>query len=309
MGREGLPSVLASLRLLGLRDEELSELLLTQGLLSTSELGHAFFTRLFEQWSLHNFEHAEAFDHATELASNGSALSDVRDSLNLLAGLWRCGIQAADLEERLLSLAYLGPGEREIELVGRLLDASELHAVVPRYDAVQTLQLFCAACMLSTSCKEGSSLEARLAQTVPWERLSQQVARLSRQLSLIERRQLLAAARVAEDLDRRHKVSLKLDSSMEHLPVVALPPLSPFLDRQSASKAPSRSPAPTSLGAGTYEAVWLLSSGRKGKNNCVRYLGPRDIFIDSSRSAEITPNCNLIARALVSDGWNLTLTA
>lgn len=104
--REGLPSCLESLALLRVAPKTpLAELLLTQGLLVEDELGPGFFTRLFERWSLHHLEHAEAQERAVQAASRAEQM-DLRDGLNLLAGLRRCrGAEvrgAADtLEEQL----------------------------------------------------------------------------------------------------------------------------------------------------------------------------------------------------------------
>lgn len=380
--QEGLPSALASLRLLGHRDEELAELLLTAGLLNSSELGPGFFTRLFEQWSLHGHSHSKALDQAIAIAGDHKALPDLRDGLNLLAGLWRCGapevassleeelamrlqkatevevcgaltwmqrlslrsprlwelsVEAVELAlpnqtfvrqhlpEALYALAALSPGKgagaqkadqegREVELVATLLGRAEVSATLPRYTASQVLQLFTAASLLSISCQGSSALEGRLAQSIPWNRLATQAARLSRQLSLPERRQLLAAARQAEDFCQRHDVNLdsqlKLHISEQHLPVVALPPLPAFMDEDAAAKAASSSPVAATLAPGTFEALWSPTSGddRRGRSG-VLYLGPRDIFVQSTKDVCIAPSCSLVARALELDGWHVTLHA
>lgn len=384
--REGIPSALGSLRQLGRRDAELAELLLTQGLLNRDELGPHFFTRVFERWSLHGCRHAEAEECAAAIAADPGALHDARDGLNLLAGLWRCGIRDAaaaledhlvsqleqansaeaaaalawmrrlalrstrlwavgaeavelgfqnrafvrdDLPGALLSLASLGAGVagrqadaggqdagREAELVAKLIGAPELREALPRYSAPQTLEVFSAACMLTAACEEGSSLEAQVARSMPWDALSAQMARLSRQLSLPERRQLLAAVGPAEDLSRRLGLNadqrLKAQVDSQRLPVVALPPLPPFVEDEVAAGVLA-TPAPDTLAQGSFEALWSHHTGDQGvgerERGGVRYFGPRDILVGRDGPGSVAPQCGLLARALELRGWHVTLRA
>lgn len=87
--REGIPSVLSSLSELRVRDPVLAEVLLTQGLLA--ELDDGYFSRVFDRWSRHGLPHEEAEMRAKKLAIGASGM-DVRDRLNLLSGLLRCGL-------------------------------------------------------------------------------------------------------------------------------------------------------------------------------------------------------------------------
>merc|ERR1740121_2653733 len=91
--RDGIPSLLESIHAGRYKDPELVELLLTQGLMVSSELGDSFFTRLFERWSRFKYTHAAAEESAIALAEVSTSADaghlDIRDSLNLLAGLFR----------------------------------------------------------------------------------------------------------------------------------------------------------------------------------------------------------------------------
>eukprot|EP00929_Paragymnodinium_shiwhaense_P034851 TRINITY_DN18911_c0_g2_i1.p1 TRINITY_DN18911_c0_g2~~TRINITY_DN18911_c0_g2_i1.p1 ORF type:complete len:563 (-),score=159.34 TRINITY_DN18911_c0_g2_i1:82-1716(-) len=91
--REGVPACLASLHAVRWRDEEMAELLLTQGLIVAEELGDGFLARVLERWSRFGFRHKEAEAAAAKLASGDGVAAelDVRDCLNLLAALRRCG--------------------------------------------------------------------------------------------------------------------------------------------------------------------------------------------------------------------------
>jgi len=100
--REGVPSVLGSLHALRLDDAELIDLLATQGLLVARKSDDGFFARLFEQWSRHGASHEEMEGRGRELAGSCIEAFDIRDSLNLLAGLVRCGAaEASTLEGQL----------------------------------------------------------------------------------------------------------------------------------------------------------------------------------------------------------------
>lgn len=102
---EGIPGALANLHAVRCRDAEMTELLLSQGLfVADQNSDDAFFTRVFERWSRHGQRHAEAEGRAAALAQGRTDL-DVRDELNLLAGLLRCGQKgdASPLEDRVSS--------------------------------------------------------------------------------------------------------------------------------------------------------------------------------------------------------------
>eukprot|EP00928_Gymnodinium_smaydae_P021802 TRINITY_DN18537_c0_g1_i5.p1 TRINITY_DN18537_c0_g1~~TRINITY_DN18537_c0_g1_i5.p1 ORF type:complete len:342 (-),score=73.74 TRINITY_DN18537_c0_g1_i5:270-1295(-) len=116
--RDGVPSVLESLGALRWRDEELAELLLTQGLLIVDGLHtggrmnsdrDGYLARLFERWSRIGFNHAEVEGLAVDLArTKATSLDfDVRDTINLLAGLRRCAGDGAREACRELEAAFI----------------------------------------------------------------------------------------------------------------------------------------------------------------------------------------------------------
>jgi len=116
--REGLPAVLEALHSIRWHDPELLELLATQGLIVTDDLDNdVFFTRFFERWSRHGIEHNEIEEQAVSLAKGGgSSPLDLRDSLNLLAGLYRCTSsttkEAREFLESQLTTRLAGAGSR-----------------------------------------------------------------------------------------------------------------------------------------------------------------------------------------------------
>eukprot|EP00930_Biecheleria_cincta_P096095 TRINITY_DN87979_c0_g1_i1.p1 TRINITY_DN87979_c0_g1~~TRINITY_DN87979_c0_g1_i1.p1 ORF type:complete len:535 (+),score=108.75 TRINITY_DN87979_c0_g1_i1:16-1620(+) len=129
--REGLPAVIISLHGLRWRDDELEELLLTQGFIVSEHLGDEFLGRLLEAWTRYGQWDEEVQDRLETLAEQfvaqrGQSKSkartpDLRDGLNILAGLRRCSAAeerrsgpAADHLEKLLVAQVQSAGPEEV---------------------------------------------------------------------------------------------------------------------------------------------------------------------------------------------------
>lgn len=124
----GAPSALESLRSLGVRDDSV-ELLLAQGLEASEKLGDGYLTRVLERWSRFGADDAEAVECAEQLAVIAPKL-DIRDGLNLLACLLRCGRARAASELSVKLAARLQKG-RPTEVHGATLWMRQLVLSTP----------------------------------------------------------------------------------------------------------------------------------------------------------------------------------
>lgn len=130
--REGLPAVIISLHGLRWRDDELEELLLTQGFIVSENLGDEFLARLLEAWTRYGRWDEEVQDRLVALAEqfvnqrgqtkSKTRIPDIRDGLNILAGLRRCsaaeekrsGVAAADDLEKVLLAKVQSAGPEDV---------------------------------------------------------------------------------------------------------------------------------------------------------------------------------------------------
>ncbi|CAK0866262.1 unnamed protein product [Prorocentrum cordatum] len=364
----GVPALLAALAELGpRRDTELAELLLTQGLLNAERLGDGYLSRLFECWSRHWLPHGEVEEKAAALATGDASAAvgdgDLRDGLNLLAGLLRCdrGGEASLLEERLeariraasaeeavaalcwmrrlavqsgplwlacadavevalgdpafvrdrlpdaihalAALAGRGAGAAaDAGLVAGLLRAPETAAALPRRSASQALQMLHAACLLGAASggpAAGGAGAAAGAALLPLGALATQATRLSRQLTLPERRTLRL---LAEVVHAGHSEGPELAARLEAARCLPAPPLPPLVDTEAEADW-----APVEVGA---ESLLVRPNDAGEQKRGARFLAFGDVFAGprpSEDSLVLAPSCSMLVRSLELQGWQVDM--
>eukprot|EP00927_Polykrikos_kofoidii_P038325 TRINITY_DN3265_c0_g3_i1.p1 TRINITY_DN3265_c0_g3~~TRINITY_DN3265_c0_g3_i1.p1 ORF type:complete len:559 (-),score=101.75 TRINITY_DN3265_c0_g3_i1:94-1770(-) len=380
--REGVPSCLASLHALRWNEPELVELLLTQGLIVAEELGDAFFTRVFETWSRHGVRHANAEKVAVTLVTKDF---DLRDSINLLAGLRRCSgkeqAKAADgLEQKIVTLLNTAPIEQvvvaltwmqrlsfqstlvwrasadavelalqnrkfvrdqlpiaahalasvlgesstaaEAALLVNLLRAKETTDMLPRYQATQLLHVLHATAIAAVACGPGSASEKDLASSMPGA-MTDAVTRLTRQLTLPERRCFWQAAIVLQDVLNRNvgkavaattNLGRALDEDIRWL--APLPALTEGW-RPDDGKHDGERLVPVEAGAEALlrpiEDVAAEKQFPTGSlaRRAVKFLGSGDHlagpFVAAQNRRPLTLGCRLSLHALSLQGWEVDL--
>lgn len=202
------------------------------------------------------------------------------------------------------SLAALADSQAQRKLVVALLRAGATKEELPRYNARQSAQFLNAACLVAAACKPNSEEESKLVTAVHWADLLLPTSRLSRKLTLPDRRAMRRAAISLQDLNER--IGLDFGDSerkalewLRELPVASLPPLG-GLQVGEGWRAED---------IGT-DSV-LRPPGDTSDRSGVRMIGPLDMFTvpRSPKAARvaITPTCQLAVRAIELQGWKVTL--
>lgn len=213
-----------------------------------------------------------------------------------------------------LAMLISGPVEEvtdELRLVVGFLSSPDISSAIPRYNALQSLKLLHAACLLATRSTPASKAEEHIVQTIPWDTFARQAVRLSRQLNLPNRRMLKMAAEVLRDIAKRY--DLDADNYLaitDQLAVVGLPPLVGVADEledpdewemvEVGAEAFLQFPQ-----TGRVPGLKFLSD-RKG----VKFLGTGDVFANhGEHSQSMTPSCQLVLRAMDLQGWSVEVCA
>lgn len=213
-----------------------------------------------------------------------------------------------------LAMLISGPVEEvtdELRLVVGFLSSPDISSAIPRYNALQSLKLLHAACLLATRSTPASKAEEHIVQTIPWDTFARQAVRLSRQLNLPNRRMLKMAAEVLRDIAKRY--DLDADNYLaitDQLAVVGLPPLVGVADEledpdewemvEVGAEAFLQFPQ-----TGRVPGLKFLSDRK-----CVKFLGTGDVFANhGEHSQSMTPSCQLVLRAMDLQGWSVEVCA